>query len=123
MQNWYKKAQIDTTSISYGNTLPIIQHAFVFNEPDKPVLNPGQIVLTTGAAKFIKDNMINIQTYITRHINGDWGNLEEEDKAVNRQSLENKGMVMSFYTFDKGKLWIITDIGWQTTTILLPEEY
>lgn len=62
-----------------------------------------------------------------RHASGDWGDLCEEDKAVNREALETKDSIFSTYTFGKGAdavdIYIITDAGWNVTTILLPDEY
>lgn len=83
----------------------------------------GQIVITRGAEQYCAENSVDFTSLLRRHLTGDWGELSEEDKQTNKESIERKGMVLSSYKVGPGKLWIITDPGWETTTILLPEEY
>jgi len=56
---------------------------------------------------------------LTRFINGEWGDLSDDDKAVNREYPES---AMGSYEFGDGKeLWIKRDN--DIVTILLPEDY
>ena len=59
-----------------------------------------------------------------RHMAGDWGDVDEEDKAANDQALTDGSRLLSAYrTAAAKKLWIITEADRSATTILLPEEY
>ena len=59
-----------------------------------------------------------------RHIKGDWGNVDDEDKQSNELSLKDGSRLVSAYEA-KGlpKIWIITEGDRSATTILFPEEY
>ncbi len=87
------------------------------------VLTPGRVVITRNASQYCEENGINAVEFLRRHVSGDWGTLAEEDTERNRASLKTKGMIMSSYKIGPDKLWIITDPGWKTTTILLPDDY
>ncbi len=92
----------------------------------------GTVVMTCG----IRDLMFSdehaqevVQNCLERHCKGDWGDLCEDDKAMNDESLEaeKKGgwtdSLFSSYETDVGKIYVITECDRSATTILLPEEY
>ncbi|WP_404851334.1 plasmid related protein [Cupriavidus sp. D384] len=55
---------------------------------------------------------------------GDWGELDDEDRAQNETSLITGKRLLSSYTLDTGtKVWVITEADRSVTTILLPDEY
>jgi len=56
-------------------------------------------------------------------VQGDWGDLCEEDRAENEFSVKNGFRILSSYTTQYGKLWVITEADRSATTFLLPEEY
>ena len=59
-----------------------------------------------------------------RHVAGDWGQVDEHDRAENDRALQNDGRILSVYVDRHGtKFWIITEADRSATTILLPEEY
>ena len=61
---------------------------------------------------------------IISHVNGDWGDLEDEDKKENELSVKEGFRILSAYHLDTGaKVWVITEWDRSVTTILLPEEY
>ncbi|MDD4979533.1 MAG: hypothetical protein PHI29_12980 [Gallionella sp.] len=66
---------------------------------------------------------------LDRHINGDWGDLEAENRQRNDEALHDGSRILSAYVMDEGwKVCVITeaadDDGVRShTTILLPEEY
>ncbi|MEW6571905.1 MAG: hypothetical protein AB1390_12175 [Nitrospirota bacterium] len=60
---------------------------------------------------------------LTRHTEGDWGDLCEEDKKENELSLREGFRLFSSYKNDKHKIWIITEADRSVTTVLFPEEY
>ncbi len=67
---------------------------------------------------------LELQSFLNWHCSGNYGNMTEGDKEQNNESLKTKGFIQSCYTASNGAVvWLITDPGWETTTILLPEEY
>ena len=68
-----------------------------------------------------------IDQALHRHINLDWSDMDDEDRALNlRAAMENKGRVLSAYKVrdkDTPDLWIITEADRSSTTVLLPSEY
>jgi len=48
--------------------------------------------------------------FLTRHINRDWGDLDDEDRKENEYSLEHGFRLLSAYKTNAGdRLWIITE--------------
>ena len=90
--------------------------------------NYGQLVVTCGVRDAVDDNK-EFASFVfdsfTRHINGDWGDLDEEDKKSNDLALESgEDRIFSAYKNKNGvKIWIITEWDRSATTILFPEEY
>src|SRR5688572_11675140 len=65
-----------------------------------------------------------IQTALKRHLRGDWGDLDKDDKIENELSLEKGFRLLSAYKGANGtKFWIITEADRSSTCILLPLEY
>jgi hypothetical protein len=61
---------------------------------------------------------------VSRHLTGDWGDLEVEDKVENELSLREGFRLLSAYHLPDGtKVWIITEADRSVTTVLLPDEY
>jgi hypothetical protein len=81
-----------------------------------------QIVITSGASEALSSK--DIQVALVRHVTGDWGDLDEEDKKSNDQALIDGNRLLSSYKGENGtKFWIITEWDRSVTTILLPSEY
>ncbi len=89
----------------------------------------GQIVATPGALEALAESGQTPDFFLTKHIQGDWGEVCEEDKLLNDQALVDGGRLLSAYRTLLGKrLWVITeavdDSGNRAcTTLLRPEEY
>ena len=88
----------------------------------------GQTFVTKGVWDAIGNNVgdfITMNVCLSKHHNGDWGNLDEEDKMLNDIAVEDGGRILSAYEIgeNKVKIWIITEADRSYTTILLPEEY
>ena len=84
----------------------------------------GRIVATPGAiGALMRANQCS-HYFLDRHVAGDWGELENEDKAENEYSLQHGFRILSSYITAAGeKLWVITEANRSATTLLLPEEY
>ena len=90
----------------------------------QPAFELGQIVATPGALAAIKKAGQQPGEFLTRHINRDWGDLDEEDRKENEYSLEHGFRLLSAYKTNAGdRLWIVTEADRSVTTLLLPEEY
>jgi hypothetical protein len=84
----------------------------------------GQTMATPGALEALMRNEQSPSELMTRHVQGDWGDLCDDDRQSNERALEHGGRIFSAYVIEDGtKLWIITEADRSATTILLPEEY
>ncbi len=89
----------------------------------EPLFEMGRTVATPGALSTMQNLNINPSTLLSRHIYGDWQEMDVEDQESNRDSLTNGSRIFSAYSFDDVKFWVITEADRSSTTILLPEEY
>ena len=81
----------------------------------------GQVVITPNAlAKLNSDDILNA---LNRHVGGDWGELDEEDRQTNDEALKSGDRLLSAYRSGDTKFWIITESSRTVTTVLLPEDY
>jgi hypothetical protein len=90
----------------------------------RPLFALGKTVATPGALVVMQGVGISPLSLLSRHQCGDWGDLDDEDKAENETSLKENFRIFSSYNLaEKIKLWVITESDRSSTTILLPEEY
>ena len=83
---------------------------------------PGQIVITRNALNSL--NQTDVDSGLARHLRGDWGDVDEEDRRTNDQALKHGDRLLSVYHAANGtKFWIITEADRSATTILLPDDY
>src|SRR5688572_26712900 len=86
--------------------------------------NLGACVTTPGALDALAATGEQAIPFLRRHGSGEWGDLDEDDKAENEYSLTHGLRLLSAYHLSDGtKIWIITEADRSATTILLPEEY
>ena len=66
-----------------------------------------------------------VNTSFVRFTSGYWGDLCEDDKALNEDALKDGDRLMGEYVDkERGwKIWIITEADRSVTTILFPSEY
>lgn len=100
-----------------------------------PIVPLGQVVATPGAMQVLAQLGKDPSEFLARHSAADWGDLCDDDKALNDCALSTGARLLSAYNLgneqtnsDPDKIWIITeaedDKGTRShTTILLPEEY
>ncbi len=82
----------------------------------------GTVVITAGAKDVLHAE--DVMTALNRHVQGDWGELDEDDRRENEISLVQGLRLLSIYfDRDKTKFWIITEADRSATTVLLPDEY
>ncbi|MBI4284521.1 MAG: hypothetical protein HY670_01295 [Chloroflexi bacterium] len=101
---------------------------FVIN----PAFQTGQIVATRGVYDMACQNpdfAQFIQKSLNRHVKGDWGDVDAEDKQTNDQALEQGSRLLSACNDERlpqhgvATIWIITEADRSSTTILFPDEY
>ena len=99
------------------------------HETKKPLFDLGQVVATPGALDALRDSGQTPGEFLSRHVSGDWGDLEDEDRQANNNALTDGSRILSAYETRKGeRIWIITeatdDHGRRPSRcLLLPSEY
>ena len=88
----------------------------------------GQLVLTAGVNEAVASGQLRPLDFLRRHAQGDWGDLDPEDKAMNDAAVASgDDRIFSAYKITgvpgENKIWIITERSRSYTTILYPHEY
>jgi hypothetical protein len=89
----------------------------------------GRILATPGALEALAAAGQTGDEFLARHVNGDWGDLDDEDREANDTALVDGSRLLSAYKTRKGeRIWVITeavnDVGLRYSTCLLtPDEY
>jgi len=84
----------------------------------------GAINVSDGVARLLGETRADVATYFRRHLTGDWGVLEAEERALNDRAVNTGGRIHSAYDLPGGqRICIITEADRSVTTIFLPEEY
>lgn len=82
----------------------------------------GQLLMTPGVQASVPPS--ELAQALRRHARGDWGELDDEDRAANDRALKEGTRLLSAYRTKAGeKFWIITEADRSSTTALLPSEY
>jgi len=84
----------------------------------------GVIVATPRALAALRHAGQSPADFLRQHAAGDWGQLDDHDRAANWSALREGGRLLSAYTTVRGdRLWVITEADRSSTCLLLPEEY
>lgn len=90
----------------------------------RALFNLGQIVATPGALDELERLGIDPVTLLERHMTGDWGDMDDEDKEQNDIAVKlGDRRIFSAYVYEGVEWWVITEYDYSITTILLPSEY
>jgi hypothetical protein len=82
----------------------------------------GCLVATPNALNVLSH--VDIVSGLSRHLRGDWGELDREDHLSNESALKHGGRLFSeYHSTRQVKFWIITECDRSATTVLLPEDY
>lgn len=82
----------------------------------------GQIAITSGARDVLDD--VTVRRALSRHLSGDWGDVDREDWERNDKALICAERLLSVYRSEQGvRFYVITEHNRIATTILLPDEY
>lgn len=87
----------------------------------------GQLVATPGVLAWLEDDIdsraAQLAELLRRHADGDDGDIDAEDHALNTAAWEVGYRVLSAYQCGDTRVWIVTESDRSSTTVLLPEEY
>lgn len=95
----------------------------------RPKFDPGQVVATPGALDVLTASGQSPAVFLDRHLRGDWGDLDDEDRSLNDQAVHDGSRLLSAYTTARGeRIWVITEAVGEggrrsSTCLLLPAEY
>jgi hypothetical protein len=95
----------------------------------KPKFSPGRLLATPGALRAMEEAGQSPAFFLERHLVGDWGEVDDEDKRANDRALVDGSRILSAYRTLKGvRIWIITEAADDegrraASTAILPEEY
>ena len=82
----------------------------------------GQTVATPAALQALTQP--EIVAALRRHSAGDWGDVDDEDRAANDDALRVGERILSVYRSASGvTFWVITEADRSVTTVLLPDDY
>lgn len=89
-----------------------------------PMFPLGKVCATPGLIDAQRDNAQSPVSFIARHVNGDWSEMDAHDQKANTESVTNGTRIFSSYSMKDGnKLFVITEADRSVTTLLLPSEY
>ena len=92
----------------------------------------GQMVFTRGVADLMAENeefAKFVTVSLVRHLKGDWGDVDGEDKLANDEAVKAGDRILSAYNDDRfpkngiATIWILTEGDRSATTVLFPDEY
>jgi hypothetical protein len=84
--------------------------------PKLALFRLGRVVATPGGLSALERAGDTPQRFLERHVSGDWGDLNEEDRQENALSLEHSFRLLSVYQTTAGeKLWVITEANREVT--------
>ncbi len=71
--------------------------------------------------------------FLNRHASGDWGVIDDDNRAANGAAMKNGEVILSAYPIDQSNpckgfredccIWVMTEADRSHTTIFLPSEY
>lgn len=89
----------------------------------RPLFPLGRVAATPGARSLFEALNTSLLEYLVRHVIGDWGELDAEDRQANDAALvHGTRIVSSYFLQGEHRIWLITEADRSATTFLLPEE-
>jgi len=93
------------------------------NLPPGHKFDAGRTRATQAAMKAMQDASYMAADLLARHVTGDWGDHDPEQKAANDAALANGGPLHSIYHLSNGQeIWVFTEADRSITTIVLPSD-
>ncbi len=101
----------------------------MIGKPPSTLFSAGAVVVTPACWEALEKANQSISDFLSRHLSGDWGDLDEDDKLSNDDAVRDGSRILSAYVLETGqRIWLITEAADESgkrvaTTALLPEEY
>lgn len=90
----------------------------------KPLFKLGRIVATPGAIEALDRAGAMAWEFVARHVQGDFGEVDAEDRQANEDAIQHGERILSAYTLRTGeRLWVITEADRSSSCVLRPEDY
>jgi hypothetical protein len=89
----------------------------------RPKFRLGGLAITPAALDRCTEHEIDVFGLLRRHVTGDWGDLDAQDRRENELAVTRRLRILSAYGRGDAKLWIITEADRSLTTVLCPEDY
>ena len=86
----------------------------------------GNLYSTRNVDSIVQENKLfrdEINVALNKFINNDWGDTCDEDVETNNEALDSGERILAVYKTCKGPVWIISEYGRSSTTILFTSEY
>lgn len=91
---------------------------------NRPLFKLGRIVATPDALASLDRAGQGVWDFLARHVQGDFGEVDAEDRQANLNAIEQGERILSAYTLHTGeRLWVITEADRSSSCVLLPENY
>lgn len=94
------------------------------------IFHKAKIYQTASLACEVKQSMAfstQVLSSIGRFCRQDWGEISEEDKAVNADALKYKDFLLGYYETCQGETWITAEstdkIEYDIITVMFPSDY
>ena len=89
-----------------------------------PRFQLGKVVATPGAIEALAQAQTSAWTLLSRHVSGDFGEVDAEDWQANLDAINSGERILSAYTLPTGeKLWVLTEADRSSSCLLRPSEY
>jgi hypothetical protein len=94
------------------------------------ILELGMVSFTPGVGAALSER--HMASLVFRHMHGDWGVVDAEDRDLNDTAVQVGNRILSAYPIDpnlpcnghdRNTVWIITEADRSSTNLLLPNEY
>lgn len=93
----------------------------------KAKFHVNNILVTEGVEKRIQNNErfeLDVDMAIMKYCGMDWGNLDADDWKINDNAVRRMDdIIFAEYRTCEGDILMVTDMDFETTTILFPHEY
>lgn len=91
---------------------------------NKPLFKLGQCVATPGAIQALEEAGQGVWEYVSRHVQGDYGEVDAEDRQANEDAIRHGERILSAFTLRTGqRLYVITEADRSSTCVLRVEDY
>jgi hypothetical protein len=82
----------------------------------------GHVLVTPAVVEHLTSNRFSYLRLVLRHMNGDWGEVETDDREMNKSAVLDGGGILSIYDIAGTEICIFTRADRRYTSVLLASE-